>query len=94
MQKIALSGIIVFIAAMLGVSGAWALDLSGKVLSILVETPIQGATVELWHYEDFSEPNTVTTPADGSFFFNGLASNGHYQLLGKKDGYINMSSDT
>ena len=96
MQKIALSGIIVFIAAMLGVSGAWALDLSGKVLSILEEKPIQGATVELWYYEGGSKLNTVTTPADGSFFFNGLASNGqgHYQLIGKKDGYINVSSDT
>ncbi len=96
MQKITLSGIIVFIAAMLGVSGAWALDLSGKVLSILEEKPIQGATVELWYYESGSKLNTVTTPADGSFFFNGLASNGqgHYQLIGKKDGFIGVSSDT
>jgi hypothetical protein len=95
MQKITLSGIIMFFAAMLGVSGAWALDLSGKVLTIFVETPIPDATVELWNYADGSKQNT-TTLDDGSFLFGGLASNGqgHYQLIGKKVGYIDVSSDT
>jgi hypothetical protein len=94
MKKLACLAVIGILFNITGISIAWSLNLTGKILDVESGNAIFNANVDLWEYNNPMMKQSFTSSADGSYSFYNLISGGHYHLIGSYTGYIDTSSST